>query len=56
MEITKIIMMISSSGKVSKQHSIGDGGFQLGQHQANLPLHELRAVQVGASQLSQLDN
>ena len=46
-EIMKTIMMILSSGKVGKQHSIGDGGFQLGHHQANLPLHELRAVQVG---------
>ena len=32
--------------KVSKQHSIGEGGFQLGPHQTNLPLQELRAVQV----------
>ena len=45
-EIMKKLMMILSSGKVGKQHSIGDGGFQLGHHQANLPLHELRAVQV----------
>ena len=42
------IMMISSPSKVSKQHSIGDGGFQLGHQQANLPLQELRAVQVPA--------
>ena len=38
--------MIMLPSKVSKQHSIGDGGFQLGHHQANLPVQELRAVQV----------